>query len=226
MTWIAWSWVLWADARLLIIVVLAGALGASIHALRSLSWYVGNRQLLWSWLATYLALPVVGALLAAAFYLLLRGGLYTAGSGVQAANPFSFAAIGVLVGMFSTQASLKLKEIADTVLVKPQSGADHAPSQSGGAVAGPKAPAVTTVERQDRAAGAAQDALLIKGSGFAQGAVVRVNDAPRPATVQTADAVLLPLTDADVKTITGGGDFRIVVVNPNGAVSPTFDYAA
>jgi hypothetical protein len=50
---IGWLWLefpIWVEQRLFLIVILAGALGATVHALRSLAWYIGNRQLVYSWL--------------------------------------------------------------------------------------------------------------------------------------------------------------------------------
>src|SRR5262245_49150673 len=63
-----------SDSALLRIVLLAGALGGLLHAIRSFVWYVGNRDLRWSWVPTYLTLPIVGALLAAVTYLVVRAG--------------------------------------------------------------------------------------------------------------------------------------------------------
>jgi hypothetical protein len=48
---------IYAETRLLLIVMLAGALGSLMHGLRSLYWYTGNRQMVWSWAAfTYCCL--------------------------------------------------------------------------------------------------------------------------------------------------------------------------
>jgi hypothetical protein len=41
------------EGRLFVIVLLAGALGGMVHTLRSLYWYVGNRNLRYSWLLMY-----------------------------------------------------------------------------------------------------------------------------------------------------------------------------
>jgi hypothetical protein len=86
-------------------------------------------------------------------------------------------------------------------------------------------PAITAVERQRRAAGATQDALLVKGTGFATDAAVRINGAERRAEPQSADALLVPLLEADLMLIETGADFLVVVANPGGASSAPFDYA-
>lgn len=52
------------------------------------------------------------------------------GATTKEISPFGFAALAGLIGMFSEQAVLKLKEIAETLLTKPQPGADAKPQQS------------------------------------------------------------------------------------------------
>jgi hypothetical protein len=114
---------------LLLIVIFTGALGSLIHALRSVSWYVGNRELVWSWLATYVTLPFVGAALSLIFYVVIRGGFFSPQTTVQQTSPFGFAAMAGLVGMFTPEAILKLKEVAGTLLAKPEPGKDPAPQR-------------------------------------------------------------------------------------------------
>jgi hypothetical protein len=96
-------------------VALAGGLGGLIHTIRSFVSYVGNRQLVWSWLPYNLLLPLVGALAGTVFYLVLRAGLFSPSTSVQQASPFGFAAISMLAGLFSPQAFEKLKQLAGHV---------------------------------------------------------------------------------------------------------------
>jgi len=112
------------EVRLIIIVAMAGALGSLVHALRSLYWYIGNRELVFSWLAMYVLLPFVGATLALVFYFVIRGGFFSTEATIEQTSPFGFAGLGALVGMFTEQAVLKLKEVAETLLAKPQEGRD------------------------------------------------------------------------------------------------------
>jgi hypothetical protein len=65
----------------------------------------------------YVLLPFSGALLAMVFYLLVRGG-FMPQSNVGSNSTFGFAALAALVGLFSEEATLKLKQIAETVLAK------------------------------------------------------------------------------------------------------------
>lgn len=77
-------------------------------------WYIGNRNLIWSWVPNYLLLPMSGAILSVVFYFVLRGGLFSPRVGLEQASPFGFAPLTALIGMFSERAILKLKEIAET----------------------------------------------------------------------------------------------------------------
>jgi len=126
-TFLLWTFSISNEIRLFLIVGLAGALGSLVHALRSLYWYVGNRALVWSWLAKYILLPFIGSTLALVFYFVLRGGLFSPQATVQETSPFGFAAVAGLVGMFSDQAAEKLKEVAATLLAATPKGADYVP---------------------------------------------------------------------------------------------------
>ena len=117
------------EVRLLLIVALAGALGSLVHALRSLYWYVGNRELVRSWVMKYMLLPFVGAAVALIFYFVIRGGFFSQEVTMKEADPFGFAALGGLVGMFSEAAVLKLKEIAETIFKTPPPGENPKPQE-------------------------------------------------------------------------------------------------
>lgn len=118
------------DQQLFVIVVLAGVLGGLVHSARSLYWYAGNRLLRRSWLLMYACLPVVGGALAVVFYLILRGGLLTGAATAAQVNFFGFAAVSALVGLFSSEAAEKLKQIFSTVLAPALSGRDRLPEGS------------------------------------------------------------------------------------------------
>jgi hypothetical protein len=115
------------DGELFAIVGLAGTLGALVHALRSLYWYVGNRTFKWSWLVFYLAIPVIGAALATIFYVVLRGGLVSGQDASANVNPYGSAAAAALVGLFTAQAAEKLKQIFSSIFTSSQEGSDTVP---------------------------------------------------------------------------------------------------
>jgi hypothetical protein len=131
-TLLGMTWKMWDEQRLLILVMTAGALGSLVHALRSAYWYVGNRNLVRSWIPKYLLLPLCGATLAVLFYLIVRGGFFSPRAGSTQTSPFGFCAFACLVGLFSEQAVLKLKQLAETVFVTAERGKDANPPAAEG----------------------------------------------------------------------------------------------
>jgi hypothetical protein len=125
-----WQFGLEDEQRLLLLVLLGGSLGTLVHSLRSVYWYVGNRDLVMSWMAMYFMLPFAGSALALVFYLVIRGGFFSPQSSFQQTSPFGFGAFAALIGMFSTQAVLKLKDVAEVMLSKPSAGANAKPQGS------------------------------------------------------------------------------------------------
>ncbi len=118
---------MFTEARFMLAVFFIGALGSQVRNLRSMYWYVGNRTLVWSWTAMYIINPLVGGLLGLIFYFVIRAGFFSAGANLQVANPLGFVALAALAGMFSEQAVLKLKDVAETLLTKPEKGKDSTP---------------------------------------------------------------------------------------------------
>lgn len=118
-----WSVSVSREKNFFIIVAIAGALGAMGHVLRSFFRYVGERNLVWSWMLSYFLIPLVGAIIGTLVFILLRAGLIT-GGGVAQSDPFGFAAVAALVGLFSSQASEKLKQIFETIFATPEAGGE------------------------------------------------------------------------------------------------------
>ena len=121
------AWQMSDEERLLILVMTAGALGSLVHALRSAYWYVGNRNLVRSWIPKYLLLPFCGAILAVLFYFIVRGGFFSPRSDSMHTSQYGFCALACLVGLFSEQAVLKLKQVAETVFMTTEQGKDANP---------------------------------------------------------------------------------------------------
>ena len=101
------------DRQLLLLAILAGGVGASIHALQSFTAFIGNQRFERSWMTWYYVRPVIGMLLALLSYLVVRGGLIQGNSPDM--NPYGIAALGGLAGMFSKKAVDKLAEVCDAV---------------------------------------------------------------------------------------------------------------
>lgn len=104
-----------SESRYLLIVVLAGALGSYVHAATSFADYVGNRQLYGSWCWWYLLRPFIGAALALIVYFSVRGGLVGSTTGAAGLSPYGVAAVAGLAGMFSKQATDKLREVFENL---------------------------------------------------------------------------------------------------------------
>jgi len=113
-TWFGHEWKPTADVALLALVVLSSGLGSYVHAAVSFADYVGNRGFVVSWVWWYLLRVFVGSSLAVIFYFGIRGGFLGAGTNAADINVYGIAAISGLVGLFSKQATDKLREVFDT----------------------------------------------------------------------------------------------------------------
>jgi hypothetical protein len=111
-----WSVPLERAENLLLLVAAMGALGALIHVTSSFADYVGNRQLVLSWVWWLLLRVPIGVALALVFYMLIRGGLIIPnGSTEPQINPYGIAGLAALIGMFAKQATDKLADIFDNL---------------------------------------------------------------------------------------------------------------
>lgn len=99
---------------LLLMVLLAGAMGGCLHGMFSISWYLGIKEFDCSWIVYYLFRPFSGAFIALVFLLIIRAGFYTP----QGAEKDLAVGIAAIVGIFSQNAVEKLKQIAEAILTK------------------------------------------------------------------------------------------------------------
>ncbi|MDJ0780895.1 MAG: hypothetical protein QNJ22_02935 [Desulfosarcinaceae bacterium] len=116
------------EVRLILLVLLAGAMGSCIHVATSFATYVGNKSLVDSWYWWYLLRPFIGMALALVFYFAIRGGLLlvTGANDDSSLNPFGIAALSGLVGMFSKQATDKLSDVFSTLFKTDQGDEERA----------------------------------------------------------------------------------------------------
>lgn len=128
--WLGFTYHLTPDAALILLVVLVSALGSFVHAATSFADYVGNRQLKISWVWWYLLRVLVGSSLALIFYFAVRGGFFANDASSGAVNPYGIAAVSGLVGLFSKQATDKLREIFDTAFRVGEGNGDAARDDS------------------------------------------------------------------------------------------------
>ncbi|MDR3413537.1 MAG: hypothetical protein P4L87_21710 [Formivibrio sp.] len=106
-----WHFYLWPEPRYLLIVTFTGALGSFIHLATSFADFLGNRQLYGSWGWWYILRPFIGTALAILMYFAVRGGLIASSGGADSLSPYGVAAIAGMAGLFSKQATDKLREV-------------------------------------------------------------------------------------------------------------------
>ncbi|MGO8905515.1 MAG: hypothetical protein ACLQMH_07830 [Solirubrobacteraceae bacterium] len=150
---------------LLLLVIIVGALGSLIQAATSFGDFVGNRRFYSSWVVWYLLRLVVGVLLALLLYFALRGGFFSGNSQSASVNPYGIAALAGLAGLFSKQATDKLREVFETMFRVSSSGGD---AQRKDDLANP-APIVRGIEPSEVTAGDTQLILHIHGDHFIKG---------------------------------------------------------
>jgi hypothetical protein len=197
---------------LLIFVFGMGALGAYLQSAMSFVTYVGNRQFLSSWLLWYLFRPWLGGILAVLFFFVIGAGFVV---GQSVTEIFSVAAISGLVGLFSAQATLKLKELVETIFTTRSDPRSDRLGTAGQAQS--SAPTIASISPLTIPRGASPVPLLsIAGSNFVNGCKVRVNNSERTITSFSPDKVTVNLVPADIASAT---TLKIVVVNPNGETS-------
>jgi hypothetical protein len=104
------------EVRLILIAAVGGALGAYVHLATSFADYAGNEKLTRNWCWWYLFRPLVGMALAEVVYFAMRGGLLpSTNTATSAISPYGVCAITALSGLFSRQATDKLKEVFETI---------------------------------------------------------------------------------------------------------------
>lgn len=196
------------EVRLLVIVMLAGAVGSAIHAAKVFATRIGLNNFEASWLWWYLLRFPTGVGMALLVYLVIRGGLF-AGSfadreaAVNAVNPFGLAALAALTGMFSRQATDKLEEIFEGIFRTADDGARQS-----------SPPVVQSVGAVKKGAVGAALKTLIKGGNFAHGVTATVADKDRLVRRVSATELQITLLPEDV---VAAGKLKLVVSNPAGA---------
>jgi len=204
---------LWDEQRLLLMALLCGALGALLHALRSLSMYVGNRKLKASWLVMYALLPFNGSLLALVFYVVIRGGFFASNAGVGNTSPFAFAAMALMVGLFNQVAIEKLKQVAESFFTKTEPAADSLSAKDGGA-------SLRRVQRVASTGGGPQDTIDVEGTGFTDATRLEVNGRERQPSLQGPTRLRLLLDATELAVLDNGGELSVQLKNGDKNSSP------
>lgn len=218
-------WTPLLDHRLMAIVAICGCLGSYIHATTSLSDFVGNRTLLRSWTVwLFMRIPIGGAL-ALGMYFVLRGIGAISLNGLQAVggqgapvvplqvNPFSFAAIGTLTGMFTKQATDKLAEVFDVLLRSAVKRAD---------LLNPTAPTITSLTPDVVSAGASDTVVTIAGQRFKATSTVTAGGQVRQSQPVSDTQLRVTLPAA---ILAAPATIPIVVADPADGTSAPKDFA-
>lgn len=195
------------EARLLAIVLISGALGSSVFAARAYATFRGLKRYDPDWNWWYIMRLPVGMGLALFLYLVLRGGLFTASVSdseqvMQTANPFGFAAMAALAGMFAKEASDKLEEVFQSVF-----------STSDKPDAVEKSPVIIKLEPAKKTVNDKDLALVVIGRNFDRNAEVKIGDKERAVEFKTAGRLEVTLTAEDVSA---KAKLPVVVINPDG----------
>jgi len=197
---------------LILLVIVASALGSYVHVATSFADFVGNRRLMASWVWWYVLRALIGIALALVFYFALRAGLFST-QGDAVVNPFGVAAIAGLVGMFSKQATDKLDEVFKVMFrTLPGRGDDL----RGDRIDNPR-PRIAGIEPAAVPAGADTVTLHLHGDGFIPESQVRVQRPDTDEVLQRTTAFVSP-TELTVvllgEDLEEEGTFELLVFNP------------
>jgi hypothetical protein len=195
------------DAKLLILVMLAGALGSFIHAATSFGDFVGNKRLTTNWLWWYILKPFIGTVLAAIFYLCVRGGFLSGTTQADSINLYGITALAGMVGMFSKQATDKLSEVFDTMFKTTPGGGDLKRKEG---LDNP-VPVLSGSEPARLAPGSRDLLITLTGKGFVNGSVVHIDGSARTTAFKDSTHLSATLLDADVAH---EGQRKVTVINP------------
>ena len=194
------------ELQLLLVVVCAGALGTFVHTMKSAQAFIGNGTMKRSWYWWYITAPCVGAAMALIFYAVLRGGfLIGAPADEKFVSPFGVLVIGALVGMFSDKASLKLKDIFDTIFKAdgdPRGGKLHAP-------------VIHSLDPSTVKAGSTQE-IKVLGERLGKVTVIRFNSTDLPVQILSDREVRFTLKPEHTAK---AGTLQIVAVDPEKGTS-------
>ena len=159
------------EVTLLLLVAVLSALGSYVHAAQSFVDFAGNRRLVVSWVWWYPFRIFIGVALAEIFYFAIRAGFFGTDTPTQFINPYGIAAVAGLVGLFSKQATDKLREVFETLFQTAEGYGDETRDDS---LATP-APVLASVEPVRLEAGSSELELTLRGEGFVRDSVARVS---------------------------------------------------
>lgn len=193
------------DHSLLLLVLIMGAVGSWLHAVSSFLDFVGNRNFVTSWITWYLMRPILGAIMAVVFYVVIRAGLFPqSGVGIEAINPFSIAALAGLVGLFTQRASKKLADVFDALFPTQQKDKDPREAKLQSTIS-QLSPAQLVVDTTDLV-------VQVTGTNFTEKSVAFINGKARETSCESNEVLKLSLLPEDVSS---PGKLQITVYDPS-----------
>jgi hypothetical protein len=202
---------------LLALVAAFGALGGLTHGISSFSTYAGNRELLPSWIWWYVFKPFLGALVAVVVFLVARAGFGPGISDLSSPNCLTAGALAALVGLFAEPATIKLRDIFDSLFTPRQD-----PRRDAATAAGKKQAVAPKLERLDpetvKARQSPTPLLRVIGTGFAPDCKAKVGAEFRSTAYASATELHVSLLPADIEK---PGVLPVIVYNqpPDGLPS-------
>jgi hypothetical protein len=167
----------------------------------------------------YVLLPFTGATMAVVFYVIIRAGLLP----LQNTKNVSLGiiAIAIFVGLFSQQAAVKLKDIADAFLAKPAPGPPTESKPQGSVAPGETKPG-TVKAAISPASGSANADVKITGTGMKTVTSVTFGGVKSENVVVAADGTITvkPPTQIPLPTT----PVEVVVTGDKETVKLTFTY--
>jgi hypothetical protein len=202
----SWLTGLNAEQIFLVLVLLSGAIGSSLHAARSFAAFVGRDAYAESWTWWYLMRVPVGMGLALVLYLILRGGLVGSGFSddegvVDNLNPFGLAGLSALAGMFAKSATAKMEEIFETMF-RTRDDAKARPRT--------EAVVLNVPDVRQNATGADLN-VTVTGENFDTGAETLIGTGKRKAEIRNPTELIVTLEPEDVQSV---GTLLLIVKNP------------
>lgn len=194
------------DAKtMIIIIMLVGSLGASLHGLVSLSEYAGNKSFDVSWSSWYVVRPFVGGILSLLFYFVVRGGFLTNAADFDTGEFYTLVAMSSLVGLFSKQALYKLSDIFDVIFrsVRENYLKDK--------ITRNPVPDIDSVDPAEISMSSEKITLTIQGSDFIKESVVVLNTNKLKTTFISSKKLSAELKTSD---FTGQTNLEVSVSNP------------
>jgi hypothetical protein len=224
------------EVRLFVVVAISGALGGLLHSTRSFAWYVGHDGLRWRWVPYYVVTLAVGAGLATIVYVVIRGGMFSGRTATADVNPYGFAAIGAIVGLYSEQALEMLHKVATDFFADAPQGPDGTAEVAAAAAQSPDGDvakldlpdALPPLARTGQATGIEQTAATLSGfvtpNGvpvsyrFEYGPTTEYGSSTEAAEVDSSGSgdVTAPVADLLPATLY---HFRLVLDGPEGGAA-------